>query len=379
MRFPPATMPPGAEELRAEVRRFIDEQLQPGAFRPGMGIHGDHDPGFSRALGARGWIGMTWPTRYGGGGRTQVERFVVWEELLTLGAPVNAHWIADRQIGTSLLDHGTEEQREEFLPAIARGERYFSLGMSEPESGSDLASVQSRAVPVEGGWSLTGTKLWTGGAHANHHVVVLCRTAELGEDRHAGLTQLIVDLDAPGVEVTPIRNIDGRHRFNRVELHEVYVPDERVLGRVGDAWHQVTSELAFERAGPERYLSSVRLLMLLVGEFGDQLERDGHVVLGDLYAQLVTLRELALSVAVAIDEGRTPEVEAALVKELGTRFEQEVIAAVSDLVASPLLLDAGSEFERTLTDLTLFGPAFTIQGGTNEVLHGIVARAMGVR
>lgn len=187
--------------LRAEVRAFIAEQLGAGTFTPSVDAWlSAWDEQFTAALAARGWLGMTVPQRYGGRGCSHLERFAVTEELLAAGAPVAAHWIADRQIVPSLLKYGTEEQRAKFLPRIVRGECFFGIGMSEPDSGSDLASGRTRAEPVTGGWSLRGTKLWTSGAHLAHTFIVLARTAPLDPaDRHAGLSQFIVDLRGPGV------------------------------------------------------------------------------------------------------------------------------------------------------------------------------------
>jgi len=153
-------------DLRHEVRSFLAEQVQAGVFVPHVDTwltRWDRD--FTRELARRGWLGMVIPTEYGGQGRTYLERFVLTEELLVVGAPVAAHWIAERQIGPSLLTYGTEEQKQAFLPGISRGEIVFGIGMSEPDSGSDLASVRTRAEQVDGGWRLTGTKIWTSGDH----------------------------------------------------------------------------------------------------------------------------------------------------------------------------------------------------------------------
>lgn len=369
--FTPVTQPPHAVELRREVRAFLRDRLPPGSYQPGLGMHGGFDRDFSRALGERGWLGMTWPRRYGGHERSQLERYVVNEELLRAGAPVMAHWIADRQIGPSILHHGPESLRQRFLPAIARGDCAFSLGMSESEAGSDLASVQTRAHRADGGWSLSGTKIWTGGAHVNEYVVVLCRTAEPTEDRHEGLSQLIVDLRAPGVTVEPIPNLDGGHRFNRVTFDEAFVGDDLVLGAIGHGWEQITAELAFERAGPERFLSPIRLITGLADVAGADARED----LGDLIARLTVLRELSASVAGAIDRGETPAVHAALVKHQGTEFEQDAVDVARrrwEIEPDPTAAGPAGELARTVA----FAPGFTVQGGTNEVLRTVVSRAL---
>ncbi len=253
-RFTPAVLTEDEEQLRSEVRAFLAEELPPGSYAPGLGMNGSHSPEFSKKLAQRGWLGMAVPPRYGGHGRTAVDRFIVVEELLAAGAPVGAHWIADRQTAPALLTYGTEEQRERLLPAISAGECYFSIGMSEPDAGSDLASVLTMATRVPDGWSVSGTKIWTSGAHLNHFCVVLCRTSPLEDDRHHGLSQLIVDLTSPGITINPIPFLDGSHHFNEIVLDEVFVPDDMVLGDVGMGWQQVTSELSYERSGPDRFL-----------------------------------------------------------------------------------------------------------------------------
>jgi alkylation response protein AidB-like acyl-CoA dehydrogenase len=178
----PVELPGHLAELRAEVREFLDGERAAGSWSPGADVWlSGWDAEFSRRLGARGWLGMTIPVEYGGHGRGALDRYVVTEELLAAGAPVAAHWVADRQIGPSLMRFGTEEQRKAFLPGIARGEIYFGIGMSEPDSGSDLASVRSRATKVDGGWSLSGKKVWTSGAHHAHAFFALVRTEPVEE------------------------------------------------------------------------------------------------------------------------------------------------------------------------------------------------------
>ncbi|WP_242423852.1 acyl-CoA dehydrogenase family protein, partial [Frankia sp. EI5c] len=224
--MPPAASGRVAAGLRAEVRAFAAEHQAAGTFtsRCDAWLAG-WDEKFSRALADRGWLGLTLPTRYGGHGRSALERYVVTEELLAAGAPVAAHWIADRQIGPTLLRFGTEAQRERFLPGIARGECYFAIGMSEPDAGSDLAAVRTRATRADGGWIIDGTKVWTSGAHHAHAFFVLARSAPVieGGSRHDGLSQFIVPLDSPGVTIRPILLLTGEHHFNEVHLDGVFV------------------------------------------------------------------------------------------------------------------------------------------------------------
>ena len=369
----PGTFPPRAAELRAQVREFLART--PFTARCDSWLTGA-DPAFSRRLGERGWLGMTLPERYGGHGRSPLERFVVIEELLAAGAPVGAHWIADRQTGPGILAHGTEEQKTRYLPAIARGECYFAIGMSEPDSGSDLASVRTRAEREGDGWRLHGTKVWTSGAHIAHAILVLARSAPRTDDRHAGLTQFIVPLPDERVKVRPIRGLSGAHHFNEVVLDGVFVPDAMVLGRAGDGWRQVTAELAYERSGPERLLSTFMLIRLLHGRLAGPAARRA---LGGLTARLWSLRQASLGVAGALEAGLSPDVPAALVKDLGTRFEREVIEVVREHADVEPDLASPDPLARALAESVVQAPGFTLRGGTNEILRGIVARGLGVR
>ncbi|MCE3550073.1 acyl-CoA dehydrogenase family protein [Pseudonocardia sp. RS11V-5] len=380
---PPVELPERVAALRSEVRAFLAEERAAGAWRPRADTWlSGWDERFTKELARRGWLGMTIPTEYGGHGRGALDRYVVTEELLAAGAPVAAHWVADRQIGPSLMRFGTEEQRQRFLPGIAAGEVYFGIGMSEPDSGSDLASVRSKADRVDGGWELTGTKVWTSGAHHAHAFFALVRTSPKDDtNRHAGLSQLIVDLKAPGVTIRPIPLLTGAHHFNEVVFDKVFIPDSMVLGEIGQGWHQVTSELAFERSGPERYLSTFPLLVALLGEVSAQeLDAGRRRDLGGLVSRYWTLRRMSLAIAGALEAGKAPELAAAVVKDLGTRFENEVIDAARLLVSIPP--DPAGEqggFARLLADAVLHAPGFTLRGGTNEILRGIVARGLGLR
>ncbi len=360
-----------ADELRREVRAFLDDELGRGTFLPRCdGWMSGYDAEFSRRLAARGWVGMTIPQEYGGPGRSALERFIVIEELLAAGAPVMAHWITDRQVAGALLRFGSEEQKRRYLPGIARAEEIVAIGMSEPEAGSDLAGITTRAVRDGDGWRLRGRKVWTTNAHRATAIVLLARTDPDLKDRHAGISQFLLPLPNPRVDVSPIRAIDGNHDFNEVVLDDVPLTDAHLLGREGDGWQQVTAELATERSGPERILSTLPLLRAWAREAPDSDE------LGRLVAQLVTLRRMSVSIAAALDEGERPEVEAALVKDLGTQFEGEVVDAVRRTTRSE---ERSEELARLLDHAVLQTPAFTLRGGTNEVLRSVVARGLALR
>jgi len=366
----------GTAALRSEVREFLAAQLAAGAFTPSVdGWLTGWDEDFTRVLAAQGYLGMTVPVEYGGHGRSFLERFVVTEELLAAGAPVAAHWIADRQIVPSLLKYGTEFQKREFLPRIVRGECFFGIGMSEPDSGSDLASVRTKAIRVDNGWSLSGTKVWTSGAHQAHAFIALARTAPVDPDnRHAGLSQFIVDLHGPGVHVRPIISMNGAHHFNEVILDGAFVPDTMVFGEIGAGWRQVTSELAFERSGPERFLSTF-VLLAACGEYSADQKVSRNADLGRLVARVAGLHQMSTAVAGALERHEPADVPAAVVKVLGTTTEGD-IADFADLATDG---NAGPALHELVAAAVDQRPGFTLRGGTNEVLRGVIARGLGLR
>jgi len=372
-------LPPEAQSLRAEVREFLREALGGASSSKRALSWGGFDRDFSRQLGARGWIGMMWPKKYGGHERTALERYVVLEECLAAGAPVSAHWVADRQSGPLLLRFGTEEQRQRFLPRIAKGELAFAIGMSEPDSGSDLASIRTRAGQVEGGYRVNGTKIWTSNAHISDYAISLFRTKVVPDKKHEGLSQFLVDLKSPGIRIRPIIDLAGGHHFNEVHFENAIVPDDMLVGKEGEGWRQVSTELAFERSGPERYLSSIRLIMELIREAGREPGERAAVVIGRLTAHLITLRQMSLSVAGMLQAGQNPNLEAAVVKDVGTSFEQEIPETVHALLGVEPRLGSGSQFERTLGYLVQHAPSFSLRGGTREILRGIIARGLGLR
>src|SRR3954447_16175886 len=378
----PAPRSEAAERVREEVRAFLAEELSAGTFS----THVDTwlsgvDPAFSRRLGERGWLGMTWPKAYGGHERSAMERYAVTEELLAAGGPVAAHWIADRQSAPNLLRYGTEAQKAEILPRIAAGECYFVIGMSEPDSGSDLASIRTRAVRNgDGDWVVNGAKIWTSNAHASHYAITLVRTSPADpSNRHAGLSQLLVDLSLPGITVNPIRILDGGHHFNEVVFDDVVVPADMLLGTEGAGWHQVTAELAFERSGPERFLSTYPLVAEFARRLAVSPDPAALVTLGRLLARLLALRQLSLRVAAALDRGELPDIPAALVKDVGTTFEGDVIEQIRQVVDVTPSLSSPDPLARAMAEAQLHAPGYTLRGGTNEILRGIVARGLGLR
>ncbi|MFM0211520.1 acyl-CoA dehydrogenase family protein [Paraburkholderia sediminicola] len=373
-------LPAEAEAFRAEVKHFLAEHLPPAPVdvraRSWMGFDAD----FSRRLAARGWIGLTLPASYGGAGMDAFRRFVLVEELLAAGAPVAAHWIADRQSGPLILRYGTEAQKDFYLPRICAASAFFCIGMSEPDSGSDLASVRTRAVRCEGGWRLTGRKIWTTNAQHCQYMIALVRSSGVPEDRQKGLSQFIVDLSLPGVDVRPIVDLTGDAHFSEVTFDDVFLADNTLIGDEGGGWQQVTAELAFERSGPERLYSSVVLLDCWRAHLRRHGASDAELtLLGSFATQLATLRCLSIAVTARLAQGESPVVEAALVKDIGTEFEQAIPAQLEAAISADPSQSIDPELYRTVAYLSQISPTFSLRGGTREVLRGMIARGLGLR
>ena len=372
----PCTLPPHCEALRAEVRAFVAETLRDFPANLRVRNWSGGSPEFSAKLGARGWIGMTWPKRYGGHERTSLERYVVLEELLACGAPVGSHWVAERQSALLLMRMSPELLAPRIVPGIARGETFFCIGMSEPDSGSDLASIRTRAVRTDAGWVINGRKVWTSGAHRTHYMIALVRTGTQGEIRQAGLSQLLVDMKTPGLTVRPILSQLGEHDFNEVTFDDVLVPHEHLIGVEGEGWSQVSGELAFERSGPERYLSSSQLLLEMIDAAPTDDNRHA-VALGRIAASYATLRQMSLGVSGMLARGENPAVAASLVKDQGALVEQAMPDIAHDLYGG--LAPPGSTLADVMSYTTRAVPSFSLRGGTREILRGIIAKGLGLR
>jgi len=367
--------------LRAQVRAFLAAELASGGFTWAPEGWERYDAAFSKKIAAQGWIGMTWPKQYGGHERSALERYVVTEELLVTGAPVRAHWLADRQFGPLLLAVGTEEQKQKFLPRIAAGECFVCLGLSEPDTGSDLASIRTKAERVAGGWRINGTKIWASYAHSAHFMNIFARTSPPADgSRHDGLTQFLIDLSSPGITVRPIINLAGEHDFNEVVFEDAFVADDMVLGQVGKGWGQVSGELVYERSGPDRWLGSFAVLSAVLDEIGTVPAQREAEKFGRLVAHLWTLHRMSFSIAYQLGQGESPAIEAALLKDLGNQFDQDVPQVAREIVpASRRGQPSGARFEAVLRRLQLYAPSFTLRGGTKEIMRGITARGLGLR
>jgi alkylation response protein AidB-like acyl-CoA dehydrogenase len=377
--FPYSAIPADAEAMRTEVRAFLAKEMPsiPPVVQADSWMA--FDAGFSRRLGAAGLIGITLPKCYGGRELGFFSRYVVSEELLAAGAPVSAHWIADRQSAPLILRYGTEAQRERYLPGIARGELYFGIGMSEPNSGSDLASITTKATRSGTGWMLNGRKVWTTNAHRSDYIIALARTGPPGEQRHGGMSQFIIDLKAAGVTVRPIRDLTGEEHFNEIFMDDVALDDDSLIGTEGNGWHQVMAELAFERSGPERFLSSAALLRTLIGQAGPTPDTMHAYSIGRMIGRLHALRTMSLSVTAQLDAGADPAWAASCVKDIGTCFEQELPEVAQLLGLVEPRVGSGSDHAQVLAHLTQLAPSFSLRGGTREILRGILARGLGLR
>lgn len=378
--FRATALPGEAESFRAEVKAFLAEHAPVRPPHVRARSWSGFDAEFSRALGDRGWLGLTLPVDYGGGGKDAFARFVLVEELLAAGAPVAAHWIGDRQSAPLLLHYGTDEQRAFFLPRICSGELFFCIGMSEPNSGSDLASVRTRATHDGDEWVLNGSKIWTTYAHKAHYMIALVRTSGTSDDRHKGLSQFLIDLHAPGVTIRPIVDLCGDAHFSEVFFQDVRLPASALVGAEGDGWKQVNAELAFERSGPERIYSSIVLLDLWTRYLATRVKAGSAEIalLGRCIARMAALREMSIAITGRLTEGESPVIEAALIKDLGTTLEQDIPLEIAALIGEPDQ-PVNDELMRTLAYVMQVSPAYSLRGGTREILRGMISRGLGLR
>jgi alkylation response protein AidB-like acyl-CoA dehydrogenase len=376
-----AFIPEQDEALRGPVRAFLRDVVSglPANLRARSWMGFDAD--FSRKLADRGWLGLTLPKKYGGAERGPFARFVVSEELLAAGAPVSAHWIADRQSGPLILKYGTEAQKQFYLPRISKAEAFFCIGMSEPGSGSDLASIRTRAVRNASGWLLNGSKIWTTNAQHSHYMIALVRTSGEPKDRYQGLSQLIIDLSLPGVTVRPIADMSGDAHFSEVFFDNVLCPVDALIGEEGNGWAQVNAELAFERSGPERLYSS----MVLVESWLAHCRKNPSPgsarleAMGNIISWLTVLRSLSIAVTAKLARGESPAIEASLVKDMATEIEQAIPRLIADVIGAEPRIVASAELRRVVAYLEQLAPSFSLRGGTREIMRGIIARGLNLR
>lgn len=382
LEFQPLRLPAQVQRLRDEVRDFIGSEIAAGTFDPDLPTEDwEVHKAFAGKVAARGWIGMTWPRRYGGQERSFLDRFVVNEEMMAANAPNSVYFTADRQSGPTLIKYASERIKSEVLPKIIAGEACFCIGMSEPDSGSDLFAAKCRATRAEGGWKINGSKIWTTNAHHADYMIGLFRTsAPTAENRRHGLTSFLVDMKAPGISCNLIDQMSGIRDFNEVVFDDVFIPDDQLIGEIDGAWKQATTELAYERSGPERFLETFAVLRKLVELAGPDPDTRLAEAIGRLVAELHSLRRMSVSVAGMLEAGREPVSEAAIVKDLGTLWEQDLPQRVRQAAAFiPVDAEGYDRFEQVLQFTTRIAPKLTIQGGTTEILRGVIARGLGLR
>ena len=319
---------------------------------------------FSLELAERGWLGMTWPVDEGGHGRSALERFVVFEALISAGAPVATSWFADRQIGPTLLAFGTPEQRRRFLPEIVAGTSAWSIGMSEPDAGSDVASIRTRAVRDGADWVVNGTKVWTSGAVDADWCYLIART-DPDAPPHAGLSELVVDLHSPGVSISPIEDMTGNRHFFEVVYTDVRVPATNLVGTENGSFRQVMRQMEHERGGIDRLVSN----RALYEEHVALADRDDPRVRQELAAlesgyrigRLLVLREVL---------GQAKPGFSAATKTFCTEFEQRVAEFCLRVAGPDALLT--SRVARN----ACYAPAYTIMGGTTSILRNILGERL---
>jgi alkylation response protein AidB-like acyl-CoA dehydrogenase len=374
---------PAEARLREDVRAFLAAEL-PAERACDDGWIVGFSREFSRALGRRGWIGYTWPRRYGGAEGSYLERLIITEELLLAGAPVGAHWLADRQIGASLLAYGSEEQRQSILPRIAGGELVFCIGMSEPNAGSDLASLKTRAVEDGDFFVIDGHKIWTTAAHEADYCYLVART-DPSAPKHKGVSELLLDMKTPGITVRPIVDMVGEHHFNEIFFESVRIPRSCLIGEKNRGWYQIASQLDYERSGIERLLSNRRIFVDVrryareVGLAADPLWRDRIAALETRYS---IGRWLIYRVAWLLSRGIIPNKESALTKAFATELEQDVAELAGAILGPHSQLLPGSPAARLagrVARALAFAPSYTIMGGTSTILRNIMAlRGLGL-
>jgi alkylation response protein AidB-like acyl-CoA dehydrogenase len=330
------------------------------------------DRAFSLELARRGWLGMTWPTEVGGGGRTALERFVVYEALLSTGAPMATSWFADRQMGPTLLQFGTPEQQKQHIPPILDGTSAWSIGMSEPDAGSDVASIRTRAVRDGDRFVVNGQKIWNSGAASADWIYLICRT-DPDAPAHKGLSELIVDMHSPGITVNPIMDMTGDDHFCEVFFEDVAVPVENLVGELNGSFRQVMRQMEHERGGPDRLLSNRKLYedCLAVADTADPILRQEIAAIESGYriGRLLVLREVM---------GQAPKSFSAATKTFCTELEQR-IASFCATVLGPQALLAEPGLGGRVARNVCYAPAYTIMGGTSQILRNILGeRVLGL-
>jgi alkylation response protein AidB-like acyl-CoA dehydrogenase len=372
------------DKLRGEVRDFLEGEIKQGLWQPTCDAWiMAYDPEFTKRVAAKGWIGLTWPEEYGGHGRSFIDRLIVTEEMLRYGAPAACHWFADRQIGGAIVHYGTDEQKKEILPKILKGEAYVGLGMSEPEAGSDLASLKTRAAEDGDDYIIDGQKVWTsGGSHMNMIYLVARTDTEVA--KHKGISEFLFETSLPGITVRPIEDITGGVHFNEVFFDSVRVPKKCLIPEKNRGFYQVVNQLDYERSGMERLMANYPLLEALI-QYVKETERNSRPLAEDpiVRSRIAQLKiELEIGrlhmyrVAVVMDEGRAPNWESSMSKAYGTAFEQRLAGAAIEIAGLYGQLNPESKWvpmRGMAYHSYLSSKGYSLQAGSSEVLKNILA------
>jgi alkylation response protein AidB-like acyl-CoA dehydrogenase len=361
------------DEAAGLARRWANDH--PGDVREDSWIIGNSAP-FASELARRGWLGMTWPEEVGGGGRPPIERLVVFESLIAGGAPVASCWFADRQIGPTLLEFGTPDQRDRWLPGIIAGESLWCIGMSEPDAGSDVASIRTRAERHGDTWVVNGQKVWTSGADLADWCYLIART-DPDAPPHRGLSEFVVDMRSPGVEVRPIVDAVANRHFCEVHFADVAVPADHLVGVENASFGQVMRQMEHERGGIDRLVSNRALYddVLPYADRDDALVRQqvARLETGYRIGRLLVMREVL---------GQAPQGFSAATKTFCTEFEQEVATFAAHVLGANTTAWAPGELEHLAARAArniCYAPGYTIMGGTTQILRNILGeRVLGL-
>lgn len=336
---------------------------------------------YTKALAEHGWLTMAWPKEYGGREATHWEQMIFAEESAATGAPTGGQG-ADR-VGPTLMIHGTEEQKREHLPKIASAEVFWCQGYSEPGSGSDLASLQTRATRDGDDFVINGQKIWNGRAHLSDYGWLAART-DPSAPKHKGITLFMVDMKSPGVSVRPLLDMSGRHHFNEVFFEDVRVPRANVVGEVNRGWYHIAVALDFERSGIQNYAAGRRVVEQMAG----LLQRAGAIErtqslrheVAERAIEVAVGTNLAYRVAFMQAEGKLPNQEASASRVFGTELIQRVYRTAMTLTGLEGQLRGSSV--RGAPDFAtpyLISMSETIAGGTSEIQRMIIAgRGLGL-
>ena len=353
-------------ELRERARTVATDAVARFGRHNDSWING-YSKDFAKEMASHGWIGMTWPSEFGGGARPAIERLIVGEELIKAGAPIAAMWFADRQMGPTLIAYGRPDQQTEFLPKILSGETTWCIGMSEPNAGSDLAGLTTSAVRDRDDWVINGQKIWTSFGEVADYCYLICRTTKAGPP-HAGISEIIVPMDTPGIDVRPIKDMTTNRHFCEVFFTDVRVPVINLVGTEGAAFKQTMRQLEHERGGIDRLVSNHALYLLA----RDRADTTDALVRQDIAALEIAYR---IGRILVIREAlrQAPAGFSAATKCFCTEHEVRVADFVSRV------LGAEATLWNEVTQGLSYAPGYTIMGGTSNVMRNILGeRVLGL-